>query len=67
MNIAEALQQEGSDIRVTNGSRWLVWDDADSCWKVYCQAAYQKRARVLIVTSCEDDAVAVLTEDDKVL
>jgi len=66
MNIVEALQKykPGRSIRITIGDKWMLWNEDRDEWVVFQRKAYGKRTFVLISTSSESDAVAVLMEGE---
>lgn len=56
--IVTALKRESS-IRVSCGSRWLVWDGRE--WVVYEKSYGQRGVYTIVMTECEEEAVAALT------
>lgn len=62
MTIEELLKREYG-ARVTNGHRWLVWQN--DAWVVYERLAYQKKSRFVIVTDDFKEAVGKLRSDDE--
>lgn len=62
MTILEALKlEEGVNVRVTNGDKWLIWNNfSGGNFYVVQQKRDQKKPRVLIDTPNEDKAVAAL-------
>ena len=61
-NIYEALKLEDTDIRVTNGDRWLVWDTTFNEWVVYQKAYYKRDTTCLYRGDSADEAIGVLIE-----
>lgn len=57
-----ALKNAVGDIRVTYGSRWLVWDSSLTKWLVYEHKAYQRGSSVIVDTANLQNAVDVLLE-----
>jgi len=65
MNITEALKTEHRNVRVSCGSRWLIWDDTLDSWAVYSREYAQKKTRTISVTEYEEEAVKhLLYEND---
>ena len=61
MTIIEALKKE--NLRINNGSRWLVWNESFGGWYVYEQRPYKKRSTIIVATKNELLAVDKLLED----
>ena len=61
--LIEALRRDGSYARVSNGSRWLIWDDIGTQWIVYSREPYQKRNRTIAETRVLSEAVDALMGD----
>ena len=67
MNIIEALKSLNlyRDLRVSNGNRWLVWDELEDAWLVNGKE-YKEYTQRLIVTQDEEEAVKwLLYQEDK--
>jgi len=62
MNIVEALQnyKPDRDIRITIGDKWMLWNEDRDEWTVFQRKAYGKYTSVLISTTSESDAIAIL-------
>ena len=56
-SIMEALKNKDNILRLSGGSRWLVWDDDIDMFIVYERKPYQKKTRILIETESEEEAV----------
>lgn len=63
MKITEALQAEGSQVRLSNGNRWLV-GNGEGGWIVYGRKPFARHTKILIETSTEDLAVKILLSED---
>ena len=63
MGIVDALKTS-HNLRLSTGTRWLVWDNTYEQWVVYGREPYQKRTRTHIITPIEDEAVDVLLEEE---
>ena len=59
--LIEALKFEGSDIRLTNRYKWLVW--FNNYWVVFYKGYNDKKVRTLIQTDNIEEALKVLLED----
>ena len=60
MNIIEAMKSGWHrDLRISNGNRWLIWDELENAWIVNGKE-YKKRIQRLIVTEDEAEAVKYL-------
>ena len=65
MNITEALKTKHRNVRISCGSRWLVWDDTLNSWTVHSRKYAQKYTRTIVITEDEEEAVKhLLYEDD---
>jgi len=62
MKIIEALKNI-KYLRVSCGSRWLVFGSFANIFVVYEQKKYARKAVIVIETTDEDEAVAALTEE----
>lgn len=61
MNITEAMKDDRyTDLRISNRSRWMVWDEDRSAWIVYSREYAQKYTRTLSITKDEEEAIASL-------
>ena len=62
MKIVDLLKTDdlSFSLRLTVGSRWLVWDEVGKFWVVYERKPFTKTTVKLIETTDEEHAVAVL-------
>lgn len=60
--IAEALQDNDANLRISNGDRWLV-GDGNNGWIVYDRSRYARSSIVVIETQDEALAVEALLKD----
>ena len=58
-----ALKNAVGDIRVTYGSRWLVWDGESLVWVVYERKPYMRGTKVISRSSSLQLAVDDLLEE----
>jgi hypothetical protein len=65
VNIIEALQNKDNRLRVSAGTRWLVWDETQARWTVYERREFARRTDVVCETTDEDKAVDALIGDDE--
>jgi len=49
--------QEDSTLRLSTGSRWMVWDEDDLEWVVYERKLYDRKTKVLVRTSSTSKAL----------
>ena len=61
--ILDALKDNDLDLRVTNGKRWLVFNNTLQEYIVYYRPPYSKKTKVLCQTDDETIAVIALTEE----
>lgn len=62
--IIDALKNQEENLRIDNGSRWLVWSD-DNTWTVYERTYGAKKTKRIISTTDEAQAVAALLGQGK--
>ena len=62
MNIIEALKNKDNNLRVSNGTKWLVWNDDEDepQWVVYSRPHGTRKTRVEMATKYEAEAVNAL-------
>lgn len=60
LGIIDALKNKDNSLRLSNGSKWLIWDNSVG-WQVMSREYNQKKTRILIETFSEEDAVEMLT------
>ncbi|MDD5013585.1 MAG: hypothetical protein PHW73_00600 [Atribacterota bacterium] len=61
MTIIELLKSEES-VRITLGSRWLVYDTYSKQWEVFEHKPYHKKTTHVLQTENEQEAVASLLD-----
>ena len=61
MNAFEYALKNNS-IRLSNGDKWMVWDETILQWVVFQCKAYQKKTRVIKQTDHEEIAINVLLD-----
>ena len=64
MNIAQALKDEDSNLRISaTNNRWLVWDNTINLWVVYSRPSHAKKTITVYTGADEQTAVALLLEE----
>jgi hypothetical protein len=61
MKIAELLQSDEYNVRVSCADRWLVWHNDQ--WVIYERGIYEKKTKIIFETNSEDLAVEKFIED----
>ena len=63
MDIIEALQSEKHFLRVSDGDKWLVFDNETNKWVVYQRKYAAKKTVKLICTRYQTKAIAILLKE----
>lgn len=60
MDVIKALKDKDKNLRVSNGEKWLVWDETKPAWVVYSRPRRARKTRVEMTTIYEIEAVNAL-------
>lgn len=65
MNITAVIKSGWHrDLRISNGNRWLIWDELEDAWIVN-EKEYRKHVQRLITTKDEAEAIKYLLYEDE--
>lgn len=62
MNIIGALKSEDTNLRISNGNKWLIYNSFRQEWIVYESKRYARVSQELISTQNEEIAIKKLLE-----